>query len=158
MRLAALLPFVMLLGYAASLSLGARGADPGAAIGSISLDALCAAIRSGAPVTFVDVREPAEFAEEHLPRAILLPARDMEQKAAASLRRDATIVPYCLKDFRGFEGAKRLRGLGFEDVRLLEGVGINGWKAHGLPTAGPLPARSEDDAWRALIARCEEAS
>jgi phage shock protein E len=155
MRLAALLPSLILLGYAALLTLGASRADPAPPIGSISLEALCRAIQTETPVIFIDVREPAEFAEEHLPRAILLPGREIRAQARGLLSPEAILIPYCLKDFRGFEGAKHLRELGFPDVRLLQGVGLNGWKARGLPTAGPVPAHSDEEAWDALRARCE---
>jgi rhodanese-related sulfurtransferase len=148
----------ILLGYVAYLGLGAAASPPerGASIGTIGVGELCQRIRDGKPIVFVDVREPAEFAEEHLPRAVSLPARDMPEEFAEVIDTDATVIPYCLKDFRGFEGARRLRELGVRDVRLLAGVGIEGWKAEALPTAGRLAPLDDEGGWNALLARCEE--
>ncbi|WP_164833039.1 hypothetical protein [Vibrio mytili] len=44
------------------------------------------------------------------------------------------IVPYCLKDFRGFETAKVLKNKGLKNVVLMEPAGFNGWRSAGLPT------------------------
>jgi len=133
-------------------------ATDGDPIGTITVDEVCAKLSAGESLVFVDVREPREFAEEHLPGAINLPTRDMRERASGRLAGAETVVPYCLKDFRGFEGARRLQVLGFEDVRLLAGVGLKGWKERGLPTAGKRVAVRESVAWRDLQQHCGRAS
>ena len=46
------------------------------------------------------------------------------------------VIPYCVKDFRGFEVAKRLKLLGAQSVGLMNPYGISGWRASGLPVSG----------------------
>lgn len=146
----------ILCAYALWLSLEQRSSAASERdVGQIGLDEICARIESGAPLRFVDVREREEYAEEHLPAAISLPTREMAERAPQELPADAVLVPYCLKDFRGFEGARRLIQLGFEDVRLMQNLGINGWKAAGLPTAGAIPGRSDDEVLAEVRAYCE---
>ena len=150
------LVIVMLAGYALWLSLEGRSdAKQDQAIRTVAISEICARIEAGRPPTFVDVREPEEFVEEHLPGAIHMPVREMNERARAELRAGELVVPYCLKDFRGFEGARRLSELGFEDVRVMQKVGINGWKAAGLPTAGAIPGRSDADVHAALLEHCQ---
>ena len=62
--------------------------------------------------------------------------RDTAAMDVASLADADLVVPYCLKDFRGFEGAKTLHGLGVPNVGLLKGHGIKSWEKAGLPEAG----------------------
>lgn len=91
-------------------------------------------IRDGKRVVFVDAREPAEYAEEHIPGAINLTLREVEHVDPATLADADLVVAYCLKDFRGFEVAKALDRAGVHNARTLKEQGINGWKARGLPT------------------------
>jgi rhodanese-related sulfurtransferase len=145
----------ILVGYAVWLALeGRSSAGVEHDIGQIGLAEICASIEAGAPPVFVDVREPEEFAEEHLPGAIHMPIREMADRAASELPADGVMVPYCLKDFRGFEGARRLSQLGFADVRLMQKLGINGWKAAGMPTAGAIPGRTDADVVSAVVEQC----
>jgi phage shock protein E len=145
----------ILAGYAVWLALEApSSANAEGDIGKIALAEICARIQEGRPPIFVDVREPEEYAEEHLPGAVSMPIREMSDRARSTLGSSDVVVPYCLKDFRGFEGARRLRELGFEDVRLMQKLGINGWKAAGLPTAGAVPDRSDDEVVAELIEHC----
>jgi rhodanese-related sulfurtransferase len=145
----------ILAGYAAWLSVVARSsASDEASIRPVSIPELCTRILTGRPPVFVDVREPEEYAEEHLPGALHMPVREMSERARAEIRGDELVVPYCLKDFRGFDGARRLTELGFADVRVMQRVGINGWKAAGLPTAGAVPGRSDAETRSELRELC----
>jgi rhodanese-related sulfurtransferase len=56
----------------------------------VELDRL---IKSGEPITIVDVREPEDFAKTHIPGAINLPRKAWDQ--AAGLSRENTNVFYC---------------------------------------------------------------
>jgi rhodanese-related sulfurtransferase len=145
----------ILAGYALWLSLEARSAAGDDAVGSVDVHEICVRVRDGRPPVFVDVREPEEFAEEHLPMAISMPVREMIARAQSELPGADLLVPYCLKDFRGFEGARRLLQLGFADVRVMKQVGINGWKAAGLPTAGAIPGRSDGETSHELLEICQ---
>ena len=145
----------LLIGYAVWLSLERRAtADAERDVGQITLAEICEGIESGQPPIFVDVREPEEFAEEHLPGAISMPIREMAARARGEMPAQSVLVPYCLKDFRGFEGARRLSELGFEDVRLMQKLGINGWKAAGFPTAGAIPGRTDAEVQGELTLLC----
>ena len=108
-------------------------------------------IRQGRRVVFVDAREEAEFNEEHLPGARNITLRDIEADKVEELKRADVVVAYCLKDFRGFEVAKRLGEAGIGQVKIMQPFGLNGWKAEHLPTAGKSGV-SEADAWQRLTA------
>ena len=102
----------------------------------IPIDKVVEELGNDKKVVFVDTREPSEFEEQHIPGAINLPFRDIA-KADLSLLEDADIVvPYCIKDFRGFEAARRLQELGVEKVSLLDPFGLAGWREKKLPVAG----------------------
>lgn len=112
----------------------------------------------GRKVIFVDVREPAEFDQYHIPNAISVPLRDLDSADPSLFAGADLVVPYCLKDFRGFEGARVLQGLGVANVGLVEGYGINAWKRADLPTAGDHPGEDDEAALRALVERIESAN
>ncbi len=50
-------------------------------------------MREGAQI--VDVLPNEEFAEEHLPGAINIPLKELDEGSAARLRKDRPIVVYC---------------------------------------------------------------
>lgn len=102
-------------------------------------------ILDGKRVVFVDVREPQEFAEAHIPGARSIPVRYTASVDPAELADADLVLPYCLKDFRGFEGAKTLQGLGVPNVGLLKGHGIKSWEKAGLPEAGAVPGVLDEE-------------
>lgn len=81
----------------------------------------------------VDVREPVEYAEEHISGAKLIPLGQLERRAS-EIDRGQPLVVMCRGGKRGAEGLKKLEALGFKAGRNLEG-GILAWKAAGLPVA-----------------------
>lgn len=112
-------------------------------------------ILDGRKVVFVDVREPAEYTEFHLPEALDVPLREVEadpRTSAKALADADLVIPYCLKDFRGYEGAKKLQSKGLQNVGLMEGYGINAWKRAELPVAGVLPGATDREALETLAA------
>lgn len=88
----------------------------------------------------IDVREPAEFAQGHLPGAINLPRGVLEfqiraHPAVAGRTAGSPALPlllYCLTGGRSALAADSLGQLGFEDVRSLAG-GLQAWRNAGLP-------------------------
>ena len=91
----------------------------------------------------IDVREPGEYAEGHLPGAINLPRGVLEFKieahpalacstSPALADRQRPIVLYCLSGGRSALAADSLQRLGFKDVQSLTG-GIVAWRDAGLP-------------------------
>lgn len=103
-------------------------------------------------VVFIDARELDEFAEERLPGAIQLPLRIAATAPLESLPRDATLVAYCIKDFRGYEVARALQRAGYT-VRVMDDPGLQGWKKAKLPTAGAIPKTTDETAIAALRLR-----
>jgi rhodanese-related sulfurtransferase len=87
-------------------------------------------------VIFIDVRESDEFAENHIPGAINLKIRDMDDFDDSLVADANLVVPYCIKDFRGFEMARLLKKHGVDNVILMRPYGLKGWVSVGLPTAG----------------------
>jgi rhodanese-related sulfurtransferase len=114
-------------------------------------------IVDGRRVVFVDVREPQEFAETHIPGARSIVVRDLRGIDPADLAGADLVVPYCLKDFRGFEGAKTLHRLGVANVGLLQGYGIKSWEKAGLPEAGAMPGMLDAEGLRVIQEALEKA-
>lgn len=80
----------------------------------------------------VDLREPDEYAREHIPGARLVPlsafdAHDFDRD------REKAIVFHCKSGNRTTLNAERILGRNFRESYALAG-GIDGWKAAGLPT------------------------
>lgn len=99
----------------------------------------------GADAVVIDVREPAEYAQGHLPGAINLPRGVLEfqihaHPAMACSTSDALAAPdrelllYCLTGGRSALAADSLRALGFTRARSLAG-GLTAWRNAGLPLA-----------------------
>jgi rhodanese-related sulfurtransferase len=112
------------------------------------VDVLTAAA-AGRKVVFVDVREPDEYTEAHIPGALNIQLRNVSPSLREQLAGANYIVSYCVKDFRGFEMAKTLAQLGVENSVIMRPYGIKGWIALGLPVTGGN-ALSEEQAMKAL--------
>ncbi len=83
-------------------------------------------------VTLIDVREPSEFAGEHLAGARRV---SLSKFAPDQIPQDGdrALVLYCRTGNRSAEAAQRLFGAGFDRVAHLAG-GIEAWKQAGYPT------------------------
>ncbi|MES9905268.1 MAG: chromate resistance protein ChrB domain-containing protein [Sedimenticola sp.] len=92
-------------------------------------------ISLGKYVVFVDTREDEEYNEVHLPDAQILRLRDIDADSVQPYVHADLVVPYCVKDFRGFEVAKSMKQLGIERVATLSPSGLKGWLKAGLPVA-----------------------
>jgi rhodanese-related sulfurtransferase len=101
--------------------------------------------RIGNPI--VDVREPEEFADGHIPGAVNIPLGRLEIEVhslpAAVERegdthslRERPVVLYCLSGGRSARAAAALRRLGFSNPVSLAG-GILAWTGDGHPVAVP---------------------
>ena len=93
---------------------------------------LASALESG-DCQLIDVREPIEHAESHVSGAKLIPLGHIEARCG-ELDRSKPVMVMCQAGKRGAAAADKLRELGFNDVRNLEG-GILAWKSAGLPCA-----------------------
>jgi rhodanese-related sulfurtransferase/rubrerythrin len=86
----------------------------------------------------LDVRQPEEYEDGHIPGATLIPLGDLEARQE-ELARDRKIITYCRSGHRSMAAAIALCGLGFKDVHHLEG-GILNWRYEtigGIPEARP---------------------
>ncbi len=92
-------------------------------------------------VQLIDVREPAEFAREHIPGARLLPLSSLDP---AQLRPEPgkRLVVHCLSGKRSTQAIEKLQAAGIADAANFTG-GIGAWKQAGYPVAedrkAPLP-------------------
>jgi rhodanese-related sulfurtransferase len=82
----------------------------------------------------VDTRSRAAFAIEHIPGAVNLPHRELDEAAAGRLPRDVLYVTYCTGPGcnASTRGAARLAGLGFRVKEMIGG--LEHWRAEGFPT------------------------
>jgi rhodanese-related sulfurtransferase len=77
----------------------------------------------------VDVRDPEEFAREHIPGAHLVPLARISPDALPAAGRT---VLHCKSGRRSAEAAARLAAAGRTDILQLAG-GLDAWKQAGLP-------------------------
>jgi pyruvate/2-oxoglutarate dehydrogenase complex dihydrolipoamide dehydrogenase (E3) component/rhodanese-related sulfurtransferase len=85
-------------------------------------------IKRGTDCLFLDVRMPAELDEQgRLPsdKVVHIPLGKLRVEAH-TLPKDKEIIAFCKISLRGYEAAKTLEGLGFKDVKFLDG-GILMW-------------------------------
>jgi len=84
----------------------------------------------------IDVREPHEYEQGHVPGAINIPRGVLEIKVPGHddiPNADTPICVYCGSGGRAALSAHRLQELGYSKVTSIEG-GIKGWTGSGLPT------------------------
>jgi sulfur-carrier protein adenylyltransferase/sulfurtransferase len=95
---------------------------------------------------FVDVREPDEWEEGHIPGAIYTGRGRLEQRIEG-LVPDKTrpIVVYCSAGSRSAFAAQTLAELGYDDVVNLAG-GFNDWKRNGFEVTIPRVLSAEQRA------------
>ncbi|WP_183579555.1 rhodanese-like domain-containing protein [Mucilaginibacter sp. X5P1] len=97
---------------------------------------LFSALEAGEKVIAIDARKAFGFEKEHIPGAINLPHREMNEQTTAKLDRSYIYVTYCdgIGCNASTRGALNMARLGF-DVRELIG-GIEWWKFDGYATEG----------------------
>ena len=112
-------------------------------IGEISSTAAQDLLTSSEPPLFVDVREPDEWEEGHIPGAVYATRGRLEQQIEG-LVPDKTrpLVVYCSAGSRSAFAAKSLAELGYEDVVNLAG-GFTDWKRNGFEVTIPRVLTSE---------------
>ena len=102
---------------------------PSSSSAGLSPQELAAALAAGG-CQLVDVREPVEHAEAHVASARLIPLGQIEARCGEIDPHKPVVVMYHAGK-RGQTAADKLRQLGFNDVRNLEG-GLLAWKAAGM--------------------------
>ncbi|MBX2809171.1 MAG: chromate resistance protein [Cellvibrionaceae bacterium] len=109
----------------------------------VTIEQLLTEIDSGKNVVFVDTREPAEFAKAHIPGAINIPMRDLNDSVYEQLKQADRVISYCVKDFRGYEVARQLLDNGVEHSAVMLPHGVSGWQASGLPLTSATLSESQ---------------
>ena len=116
------------------------GADPMfAGERFVAVDAVHAALESGARLLLADARPPTDYVAEHIAGAVSVPFYDAE-KYLEKLPTDVTIVAYCGCPHAASGAlADRLVKRGYERVKVLD-EGYYVWHDEGYPVAsGPMP-------------------
>ncbi|MCF8116754.1 MAG: hypothetical protein K9K33_10155 [Desulfarculaceae bacterium] len=83
--------------------------------------------------TLLDVRQPKEYQERHLPGATLIPLPELKERLS-ELEPGKPVVTYCAVGGRSRAAAQFLQGQGFSEVYNLSG-GIKAWD--GQVATGP---------------------
>jgi rhodanese-related sulfurtransferase len=100
----------------------ADGRDPG----EIEPDELERRLRRGDAPMIIDVRQPEEYAQGHIPGARLIPLDQLPQRVG-ELDPGAEIVAVCRSGNRSGVAAEWLRAQGFRRVLNLRG-GLKAWR------------------------------
>ncbi len=102
-----------------------------AQIKQIDIDEARRMIDTGA--ILIDVREPDEWRQGHIPQAIGISRGFLELRIEEKVPdRKANVIVQCASGTRSLLAARTLKELGYENVYNLTG-GFNAWKDRGLP-------------------------
>ena len=83
-------------------------------------------MESGDPLVILDVRTAEEYAEAHIPGAVLLPNEEIGTERPGELPDlEAEILVYCRSGNRSAKAAKKLVELGY--TKVYDFGGINSW-------------------------------
>ena len=113
---------------------------PPNSIASISAEALYQKLHDGATprLVVIDVREPREFKQGHIPNSQLVPLpKLLSEKSDLPLPPDYEIVLVCRSGRRSVRAAYVLQNKGYHRVSVLQG-GILAWETAGLLEAVEL--------------------
>jgi rhodanese-related sulfurtransferase len=110
-------------------------------VGEVSAEEVKSKLDSGEIDLLVDVREPAEWNEGHIPGALHAPRGMIEwyadpsyanHKSQLAEAREKSVVIHCAAGGRSLLAAQSLQRLGFVNVKSMAG-GFADWSAKGLP-------------------------
>ncbi|MCG3207499.1 MAG: Thiosulfate sulfurtransferase GlpE [Anaerolineae bacterium] len=86
-------------------------------------------LRNRDDVVILDVREDYEYAEGHIPGAVLLPLGQIPNRLA-EIPKDKTVIAVCRSGNRSNQATQFLRQQGFDNVHNMTG-GMNSWSSAG---------------------------
>lgn len=89
---------------------------------------------------FLDVREPSEWEEAHIPYATLIPLGDLTARLT-EIPKDKNIVVVCRSGNRSAVGRDLLLNSGFTSVTSMAG-GVSTWQARGTNCHRTVTANS----------------
>ncbi|GGA66511.1 hypothetical protein GCM10011521_00780 [Arenimonas soli] len=128
-----LIPLSLLLLVMPMTALAGRPAVSPAAVAEITA-------REDAPL-LLDVRTPEEFAQGHLPGAVLIP-HDQLAARLDEIDRDRWVLVYCRSGKRAGTAQDILEEAGIE-VRQVEGSWLR-WQEEGRPVQAPAKAEAAE--------------
>ncbi len=100
---------------------------------AINSDELHELLFSGNAMTMLDVREPEELEKDgYLEKALNIPIRELPESSQVPADKEKLIVIICRSSSRSSYAALYLRGLGYKNVKILEG-GMLDWLKKGYP-------------------------
>lgn len=73
-------------------------------------------------IAVIDVREPGEFAQGHIPGAVNMPLGTLGQAARSIADKDAPLYVHCLSGGRSSRAVKLLAQMGFTNVTNIGGI------------------------------------
>ena len=93
-------------------------------------------LNAGEDIVVVDARSSEAYAERHIPGALSLPHRTMDERSTSRLDKETLYVTYCdgIGCNASTKGALKLARLGF-NVKELMG-GLDWWMRDGYETEG----------------------
>lgn len=94
------------------------------------------ALNKNEKIIALDARKPFAFEAEHIPTAINIPHREMDEATTKHLDREALYITYCdgIGCNASTKGALNMTKLGFRVKELIGG--IEWWKLDGYATEG----------------------
>lgn len=98
---------------------------------TILVDELHRRLQGRQPSLVLDVREPWEYGEGHVPGAQLVPLGELEDRVS-ELPRDRPVYSICHSGQRSLAAAAFLLDQGFSEVSNVEG-GTSAWIERGFP-------------------------
>jgi len=99
------------------------------------------ALIAAGDIDIVDVRDPGEFADGHVPGARNVPLGVLKSKAKAELTKNRVLF-VCARGMRSMTAAEIAEAAGLTEIYSMEG-GTVAWQDAGLPTEEPARAKSE---------------
>ena len=124
------LSLLLLLSACAAQTPPSNGADSAASAPAqatvLSAEEAHTRMGSGDPLVILDVRTAEEFAEKHIPGAVLLPNEEIGSTPPEMLPvKDTEILVYCRSGNRSAQAAKKLADMGY--TKVYDFGGIKDW-------------------------------
>lgn len=97
-------------------------------LGLGTVEAMQGAIEAGAFI--IDVRQPSEYAEGHIPGAVNIPLRELVARID-EIPTDTQVIVYCKSGYRAALAGSTLNVVGLDNTRIFP-PSWNGWTGAGL--------------------------
>jgi rhodanese-related sulfurtransferase len=107
--------------------------NPASASNPLEISVAQAAEKRAQGAFILDVRQPEEWAQFHIPGATLIPLGDLPSRLN-EVPKDREVVVVCRTGRRSAQGRDILLNAGYNQVTSMAG-GVTEWQAKGLPIA-----------------------